>query len=663
MGYKNIEGELRINDKKVATQQDIQLLNIEGGSKTGAVQQVADGVTDGFNFAGKNFNAENLDPSLKSTLPYGAVGNYASAFGGKSSAQGKRSHAEGTTTVAKGNYSHVEGDNSVTLGADSHAEGYATVTGLNAQAGHAEGINTQALGKASHAEGQDTIAYGQDSHTEGSNTATVLKDEQGNVIAIGEAAHAEGGYTKSIGKYSHTEGYMSQASAEAAHAEGKNTIATEPGAHAEGDSTEASGLYAHAEGNDTHATKTATHAEGKSTIAKGENAHAEGDTTIAEGTSSHAGGTGAHAKGNYSFAHGNKVVAGYANQFVVGQFNSNKEGTLFEVGNGDDPSHRDNAFEVYKNGEVYAGGVRLLKEGEGINSALFSDLTANHIPFWDGEKFKSLEGLKTYSDGKQVYMEETQGKKLALQDNQIYLEDTITNTANPVKAHLSASGGLVLSNSAKRVIYGYDYIGVDTSTGPTFNDYDWQNRKTFRWPAKSGTLALAEDNPERSGWQLLKSVKNKRPYGTSYYYTADYYQNISFSTKQMIVLDITVDSPETLSANPISAVVMSLGRWNSPAISLHGILADTGWGKTLADFPLLSAESASWIVVKGTGTGMNSFQFNDSGFVVPQMYDAISGSNPQATLWGMGVQFSSTNANSSLTVKGQRYKVVLLNTL
>ena len=343
--------------------------NVQDGSNTGSLQQVPDGVANGFSFTGKNPNATSIDSTLTGTLPYGAVGNYTSAFGGKSLAQGKRSHAEGTTTVAKGNYSHVEGDNSVTLGADSHAEGYATVTGPDAQAGHAEGINTQALGKASHSEGQDTIAYGQDSHAEGSNTATVLKDEQGNVIAVGEAAHAEGGHTKSVGKYSHTEGYMSQASAEAAHAEGKNTIATENGAHAEGNSTEASGQYAHAEGNDTHATSSHAHAEGKSTTAKGENAHAEGDTTIAEGISSHAGGTGAHAKGSYSFAHGNMVVAEYANQFVVGRFNSNKEGTLFEIGNGDDTSHRDNAFEVYKNGEVYAGGVRLLKEGEAGSSA------------------------------------------------------------------------------------------------------------------------------------------------------------------------------------------------------------------------------------------------------------------------------------------------------
>lgn len=346
-------------------------LNIENGNKPGAIQQDADGVAGGFSFSGKNANAADLDTQVdlwnrgNGNVQYGATGNFSSSFGGKSAAIGKRSHAEGTTTIAKGNYSHVEGDNSVTLGADSHAEGYATVTGPDAQAGHAEGINTQALGLAAHAEGQDTIAYGQDSHAEGSNTATVLKNAEGDVVAFGEAAHAEGGYTKAVGNYSHSEGYTSEASAEAAHAEGKNTIANNIGAHAEGNSTRASGPNAHAEGNDTNATGYHAHAEGKSTTAKGSHSHAEGDTTTAEGASSHAGGTGAHAKGNYSFAHGNTVVAGYANQFVVGQFNKNDELNIFEVGNGSDTKTLSNNFEVRKDTpEAYVGGKRVLTEDD-----------------------------------------------------------------------------------------------------------------------------------------------------------------------------------------------------------------------------------------------------------------------------------------------------------
>lgn len=144
--------------------------NIEDGEGKGAVQQVDDGVKDGFDFTGKNTLAEYLDPSLSAIQPYGAVGAYSSAFGGKSSAQGKRSHAEGTTTIAKGNYSHAEGDNCVAGGADSHAEGYKTYTRNDAQASHAEGYSTVAEGKYSHAEGQESVATGTYSHAEGYQT-------------------------------------------------------------------------------------------------------------------------------------------------------------------------------------------------------------------------------------------------------------------------------------------------------------------------------------------------------------------------------------------------------------------------------------------------------------------------------------------------------------
>lgn len=300
--------------------------NIENGTGNGSVQQVSDGVASGFDFTGKNPNATKLRPSLTGVIPYGAIGAFASSFGGKSSAQGKRSHTEGTTTIAKGNYSHAEGDNSVSLGADSHAEGYATVTGPNAQAAHAEGINTQALGNASHSEGNDAKASGTGAHAEGSST-----------IASSNGAHAEGAATKATGSYSHSEGYNTSASGEAAHAEGENTRAI------------------------------------------GKRSHAEGDGTKAVGNSSHAGGTGAEANGLYSFAHGNQVIAEQDNQVAVGRFNDNKEENIFEVGNGADNEHRSNAFEVRADGSAaYVGNKKVLLEGDGGEVSLnLEDGTGN----------------------------------------------------------------------------------------------------------------------------------------------------------------------------------------------------------------------------------------------------------------------------------------------
>ena len=171
--------------------------SVEDGTGAGAVQQVADGVEDGFDFTNKNPNATGYDPSLTGTIPYGATGDYASAFGGKSSAQGKRSNAEGTTTIAKGNYSHSEGNSTVAIGTNSHAEGAQTTA--YGGTSHAEGQKTVAKGEVSHAEGISTLAEGVCSHAEGESTE-----------AIGANSHAEGTFTKATHYNSHASGYYTK---------------------------------------------------------------------------------------------------------------------------------------------------------------------------------------------------------------------------------------------------------------------------------------------------------------------------------------------------------------------------------------------------------------------------------------------------------------------
>lgn len=186
--------------------------NIENGIGTGAIQQIPDNVADGFDFTNKNPNATILDPSLTGTIPYGATGDFACAFGGKSAAQGKRSHAEGTTTIAKGDYSHSEGNNSVALGANSHAEGkWATSYGENS---HAEGFNTVSQGNLSHSEGDYTVAEGLSSHAEGSYTH-----------AKGYGSHSEGVQTQAIGDQAHAEGFNTMAEGHYSHAGGRYTEA------------------------------------------------------------------------------------------------------------------------------------------------------------------------------------------------------------------------------------------------------------------------------------------------------------------------------------------------------------------------------------------------------------------------------------------------------
>ncbi len=236
--------QLYIGDGEAINTQKPVTANLQAGSANVSTQQLQDGTTGTFSFTNKNPNATTLDSTLTGEITYGGVGEFSTAFGGKSSAQGKRSFAAGSTTIAKGNYSHVEGDNAVTLGADSHAEGYQTVTGPSAQASHAEGITTQALGHYSHSEGSWTYAKGKASHSEGEDTT-----------ATGDYCHAEGLKTESSNSASHAEGYQTHAIGNTSHAEGSNTWAIGQCSHAGGMYSSASGKNSFAHGENVKASR------------------------------------------------------------------------------------------------------------------------------------------------------------------------------------------------------------------------------------------------------------------------------------------------------------------------------------------------------------------------------------------------------------------------
>lgn len=332
---------------KVVADIDVEALstNMQKGAGKDATQQLPDGVAGGFSFKGKNANAATYDETVakwntgEGTVPYGATGDYASAFGGKSAAIGKRSHAEGTTTIAKGAYSHAEGDNTVTLGSDSHAEGLSTVSKGNQS--HAEGSYTIAEGGASHAEGGSTITIGAYAHAEGEITVANGQGshaEGGSTKAIGVYTHAEGEGTQAIGRASHTEGKGAIASGDATHAEGLDTRAEGKASHSEGCKTFAKGVYSHSEGwsetannltvenidalNDAEtgaavdtnrnfsiAQGQYSHNEGVNTVAWGNGSHAEGRKTLASGIGSHAEGNLTTSSGHYSHAEGENAMA------------------------------------------------------------------------------------------------------------------------------------------------------------------------------------------------------------------------------------------------------------------------------------------------------------------------------------------------------------------
>lgn len=410
--------------------------NILDDTGTGSIHQKFDGEST-FDFTDKNPNATSLDSTLTGNITKGATGNYASSFGGKSAAMGKRSLAEGTTTIAKGNYSHAEGDNSVALGNDSHAEGYMTVS--KGEQSHAEGIRTISVGTSSHTEGYETESSGNYSHAEGEitkstgesshaegyktesaglyshaegNNSKVLtalvndsttgdssstggsdqsgttSDDNWNVDEhFGEAAHVEGADNVAIGFASHAEGVNNKAHGHYAHAEGIKNIAgskTEEGKvlapHAEGYNTTASGSYSHTEGNSTKASGISSHAEGNETIASGINSHSEGHDTEASGEYSHAEGqstqaihTASHAEGGGTTASGNYSHA-EGNSTTASSFASHAEGHGTKASSAS--QHVQGKFNIEDTDNKYAHIV-----GNGLSDTTRSN---THTLDWDG---------------------------------------------------------------------------------------------------------------------------------------------------------------------------------------------------------------------------------------------------------------------------------------
>lgn len=69
------------------------------------------------------------------------------------------------------------------------------------------------------------------------------------------------------------------------------------------------------------------------------------------------------AKADQAFAIGLGTIAGYANQFVMGKFNSNKAENLFEIGFGSDTTHRRNILELNQDGALTAQYVGITSDG------------------------------------------------------------------------------------------------------------------------------------------------------------------------------------------------------------------------------------------------------------------------------------------------------------
>lgn len=86
-----------------------------------------------------------------------------------------------------------------------------------------------------------------------------------------------------------------------------------------------------------------------------------------------------------AFAIGLGTKAGYANQFVMGKFNINKDKSLFEIGFGSDDTHRKNILEFNQDGALTAQYVGITNDGlrfynNSSNGELGINLTTPETP-------------------------------------------------------------------------------------------------------------------------------------------------------------------------------------------------------------------------------------------------------------------------------------------
>lgn len=286
-------------------------LNIQNGSGTKAIQQKQDGTTGTFDFTGKNPNATVLDPTLTGQIPYGATGDFAVSFGGKSAAQGKRSVSAGTTTIAKGKYSAAFGDNSVALGNDSFTANYQNTS--KGQASAAFGSETQSIGAASVTFGKGTITN---------------NDYE---LACGRFNNSQSGYLFSVGCGS-------------SNTDRRNAL------WVDGDIA-----YCRSSNGDTGKIATLSDAENQANLAitkKFLNDDIQLSQNLNVIRSLKVGPDNIFTLTGSGVLFGHHLIANAYRQTVVGRYNSPNNNAFFQVGNGDDENTRKNAFEVWSDGRV-----------------------------------------------------------------------------------------------------------------------------------------------------------------------------------------------------------------------------------------------------------------------------------------------------------------------
>lgn len=304
-----------------------------------------------------------------------------------------------------------------------------------------------------------------------------------------------------------------------------------------------------------------------------------------------------------------------------------------------------------------------------INSDLVTDLTQYCIPYFADNKFKPLGDLKTYRDGKQVYMGNDDTEKMAFSDTIVY-QQSKSPANDPRKAAMSGRGGFTLSNFAKNITYGYDSITVTPTINNEFGTFDNNNAIRLTLPSTAGVLVTTGDvyskrevdnkvnavnnRPYIEGWKLVESVENKR-YADGFL-SLSRYQNKLDNNKFMVVIDYYDVEDEIVTADPMSLFGYTIGKWQSKGLPIHTFLALMP-GINISTYKYITVNEYSWIVKPEFN---DNKQFLDAAIVTPKIYDAISTIN-QATIFGLAIRFGDDNSNYDFKISGKHMKITCQN--
>lgn len=363
--------------------------NLEAGSGRVSVQQIADGVADGFDFTGKNEVANSIELPEKNIFPvtglieYGATGEFSSAFGGKSAASGRRSAAFGTTTIAKGKYSLATGENSVAYGDTTFVSGMQTSAYGYASSAH--GGQTVALGDASHAFNYRSAAVGAYSFATGVETCaefdasatfgrhTISSNDSQFVVGQYNEATLENAFFVVGNGGPDQNGTIQGHNAFVVYEDGRASVMTAP--RERDDVVRLEELYAIntnfqalqnafdtmpiSEGVGTSSvqqlsayaggTQSAAFTQGRATNVLG---FAAGPNATAGGYGATAFGANTVSSGDYAFVAGVGTKSSGTGVAAFGRYNKEDSAALFYVGNGGGDASRSNAFMVLSDGRA-----------------------------------------------------------------------------------------------------------------------------------------------------------------------------------------------------------------------------------------------------------------------------------------------------------------------